>query len=515
MPSRSGVPRPRPLLALLALLVATQACSDPSPPTDLTGPARKPEAAASDTVGQYIVVLRASGSALADSRALQRRFVRRLTFDYQTVLVGFAAELTESAVRALRERPEVAYVVPDGEVGGEGSDGPAMVSPGPGWDGGPGLPSSAATTTPAGWGVGRIDQRFGPSDNAFTATATGAGVNLYVLDTGISTAHPDFGGRAAGAWSWDPVGFPANQDCNGHGTAVASVAAGSQYGVAKGARIWSVRARDCNANGTKSRYIAAMDWVARHHVKPAVLNLSFEVWDATGLNSHYPVRDAAIGVKTAGVFVVAAAGNRSTDACSSAPANAVPVMTVAATDPTDTRPAFSNYGACVDVFAPGTSINGAAYTGGYALWSGTSFAAPIVAGIGALLLQRYPGDTPDQIHYAIRDGATAGVVRNLGPSSPNLLAYSTLPVPVYVSITGPAQVGPFMNCTWTADVRGGRRPFQYRWYGLLYGFSNLMTGRVMAPGWLNLEVRDALAGVAAASRYVTIDPGNQSTWCAL
>lgn len=446
-------------------------------------------AAAPSPAGDYIVVLKPGPAARAQSEALQRQHARRVLFDYQTALVGFAAELPGAAADALRRNPAVAYVERDGEVVPTGFDGAA------------------------GWAVGRIDQRYGPSDHAFSYATTGQGVNIYILDTGINVTHPDFGGRAAGAWSWDPAAFPAGQDCNGHGTAVASVAGGGDFGVARGARLWSVRARDCAANGARSRYIAAMDWVARHHVKPAVLNLSFEVWDATGLNSHYAVRDAAIGVKAAGVFVVAAAGNRSTDACSSAPANALPIMTVAATDPTDTRPAFSNYGGCVDLFAPGVSVDGARHTGGYTTWTGTSFAAPIVAGIAALLLERYPHDTPDQIHYAIRDGATTGVVRSPGPSSPNLLAYSSLPAPVQASIGGPTVVGPYMTCTWTANVRGGRGPFRYRWFGVLAGTSNTVSGRVSGPGWLNLEVWDALGGYASTSLQVSVNPWNTSLWC--
>lgn len=444
-----------------------------------------------DTAGRYIVVLKPSPTAATTSAALEQQYARRTLFTYRHALVGFAADLDADALSALRKHPDVAYVQPDQE----GED--------------------AGTDYNAGWGVGRIDQRYGPSDNVFSYLATGAGVNIYAVGTGIKATHADFGGRVVGAYSFNPSSYPAGDDCNGHGTQVASVAAGNEYGVAKGATLRDVRVQDCQANASLSQYCAGVDWVAGNHLKPAVMVMSRVYSGPLGIPNV--LRDAAIGAKNAGVFVVAAAGNNGGDACGYAPANAMPIMTVAATDQNDARGIWgseaSNYGACVDLFAPGTSLNVALHTGGYGTASGTSVASPVVAGVAAILLEQYPNDSPDQIHYAIRDGATSGVVSNPGPSSPNLLVYSTLPVPVYTNIIGPSLVGPFMNGTWIADPRGGRGPFQYTWFGVLAGTSNNVSGQVPHPGWLNLEVRGALGGYAATSKYIDVDPSNQSIWC--
>jgi subtilisin family serine protease len=376
----------------------------------------------------------------------------------------------------------------------------------------PAYQGSSGTDYSAGWAVGRIDQRAGPSDNRFSYGTTGAGVNIYVVDGGVFAAHPDFGGRVRAAWTWD-ANYPAGQDCSGHGTAVASVAAGNDYGVAKGATIWSVRANDCDDWSWSSTLEAGIDWVTGHHIKPAVLNFSYgapSFWDGVAPGSMH---DAVVRAKAAGIFVVVSAGNTNTDACTQSPANAREVMTVGATRADDQRASFSNYGSCVDIFAPGDAVDVASYRGGYALMSGTSFSAPMVAGVAALLYEKYPLDSPDRIHYSIIDGGTESVVGNPGPSSPNLLLYSTLPAPVRASILGPGSVGPQMTCTWTADVRAGRAPFQYRWWGVLSGSTAGLSGRTGTSGWLNLEVRDALGGYSSRSLYVTVDPTKTSIWC--
>jgi hypothetical protein len=137
----------------------------------------------------------------------------------------------------------------------------------------------------------------------------------------------------------------------------------------------------------------------------------------------------------------------------------------------------------------------------------------MVAGVAALLYERYPADSPDQLHYSIIHGATESVIGNPGPSSPNLLLYSGLPAPVRASIVGRSSVGRQMTCTWNADVRAGRGPFQYRWTGVMSGNASSLSGRMMSSGWLNLEVRDALGGYASRSLYVTVDPANTALWC--
>ncbi len=268
--------------------------------------------------------------------------------------------------------------------------------------------------------------------------------------------------------------------------------------------------------------VAGFDWVRSNHIKPAIVNFSYGLPIPAAPFFPGAVYNAAIATKNAGVLVVVSAGNHNESACyfdpltgnlGWTPANALPLMTVAATNSADQRAGVSNYGACVDIFAPGEGIRAANFTGGFVTVSGTSFAAPFVAGVAALLYEKFPQDTPDQIHYAIRDGGTDNVVGNPGPGSPNLFLYSFLPVPVSVTISGPSFVGPFMTCTWLAVPRGGRAPFSYHWFGPLNGYGISIGGSMSVPAWLNLEVSDALGGYAATSKWIDVDPSNQQIWC--
>ena len=185
------------------------------------------------------------------------------------------------------------------------------------------------------------------------------------------------------------------------------------------------------------------------------------------------------------------------------------------TDGNDARASFSNYGACVDIFAPGVSVDVANYVVAtpFITANGTSYSAPYVAGVAASLYATYPNDTPDQIHYAIRDGGTAGVISNPGSSSPNLLLYSQLPAPVYVSIMGPTYAGPFSACTWNAEPRAGRGPFQYQWSGLLTGSGGGISGSISESGGLLVQVSDALGGFATATIGVSFDPDYAGFTC--
>lgn len=431
---------------------------------------------------QYIVVLREDRvSTRAAAEAIGRQFSTRLGHVYGAALKGFSATLDSVQLAALRQDPRVKYVQHDAQ----GED--------------------AATDTNAGWGLGRIDQRSGPSNYQFTSSYTGQGVNIYIVDGGVNTGHTDFGGRATAAATWDAA-YPANQDCTGHGTQLASVAAGTEFGVAKAASVRSVRVNGCESGGNFSDWIWGIDWVAANRQTPAIMSFSKNGGDAFG----GALDDAVRGAKNAGVFVVVAAGNKNDDACGYSPSEVLEVMVVGATDNNDARALYSdpqepgsNYGSCVDLFAPGKDLNVALANGGYGLASGTSVAAPMVAGVAALLYQQYPTDTPDMIHYAIRDGATSGAVSNPGASSPNLLLFSTLPVPVSVSITGPASIGKFASCQWTAIAKGGRAPFTYSWTGILSGSNNAVIGNPPASGSLSVQVTDALGGNSSSSLYVT------------
>jgi aqualysin 1 len=227
------------------------------------------------------------------------------------------------------------------------------------------------------------------------------------------------------------------------------------------------------------------------------------------------VHHAAKAARQAGVFVVVSAGNDNGDACGQSPANAAELMVVGATDFNDARASFSNYGSCVDVFAPGVSVDAANYlvVPPYITTSGTSFSAPYVAGVAAALYGTYPNDTPDQIPYAIRDGGTSGVISNPGANSPNLLLFSQLPAPVQVSIQGPSYAGPFSECSWNAEVRAGRGPFQFQWSGLLTGSGSGISGLISSSGGLQVQVSDALSGSATTTIGVTFDPEYSGFTC--
>ncbi|HYP01138.1 MAG TPA: S8 family peptidase, partial [Pyrinomonadaceae bacterium] len=252
----------------------------------------------------------------------------------------------------------------------------------------------------------------------------GAGVNAYVIDSGIRMTHQEFGARAA--FAFDNVGDGRNgTDCNGPGTHVAGIIGGNTYGVAKGVKLWSVRVLNCSNAAPASGILSGIDWVAANHVKPAVANMSF----ASGLGND--ALDLAVrNLIAAGVTTVVAAGNNNSDAGLRSPARVREAITVAATDQNDTKTSLSNFGAVVDVFAPGAAITSAHSTGDDAVFTrtGTSSAAPHVAGLVARYLSARPGDAPDAVVQAITNNATPGKVVNPGVGSPNLLAYAAVTI---------------------------------------------------------------------------------------
>jgi subtilisin family serine protease len=279
--------------------------------------------------------------------------------------------------------------------------------------------SSAGTQSPASsWGLDRTDQRALPLNNSYSYATTGSGVDVYVVDTGVLSTHSEFTGRIRSGFA--ATGLTGTEDCNGHGTHVAGTAAGATYGIAPAATVVPVRVLDCNGSGTLSGVIAGIDWAIQDHTTtPAVLNMSL----GGGLSG---ILDAAVQrAVDDGISVVVAAGNSTQDACGFSPAAAPNAITVGSTTTSDTRSLFSNFGECVDVFAPGSAIKSAWHTSTTATntISGTSMASPHVAGVAARILSANPTFSPGQVAAIIKSSATPNVVLD-SRSTSNLLLFA-------------------------------------------------------------------------------------------
>ncbi len=347
---------------------------------------------------RYIVTLKVKvvpGVASPLVRSLAEQLSKlhggKLLYVYENVLGGFAVEIDAQGAAAISQNAQVQTVE---------QDTPRTIS---------------ETQRNPPWGLDRIDRPALPMDGAYRYDGKGNGVTVYVVDTGIRASHRDFGGRVGKGYDAIRDGR-GTDDCHGHGTHVAGTIGGTQYGVAKAVTLVPVRVLDCKGSGTTSGVIAGVDWISSKRVKPAVANLSL------GGGSSRSLDRAVQASIDAGVTYVVAAGNENRDACDASPARVASALTVAASTRRDQRAAFSNKGKCVDLFAPGEAILSAGIGNDTASanMSGTSMAAPHVAGAVALILAADNRASPSQVASRILSNATADRISD-SSGSPNRL----------------------------------------------------------------------------------------------
>jgi serine protease len=439
---------------------------------------------------QYIVVLNSDRVEAAQVRGMAAALARaqggRVLHVYERALRGFTAAMSARAAAVLARDPRVRYIEQDSVM------------------------TVVDTQVNATWGLDRIDQRDRPLDGSYTFNTVAANVNVYVIDTGVRRTHFEFGGRVSSTGFTSIADGNGTNDCNGHGTHVAGTIGGATYGVAKGATIFPVRVLSCSGSGSTSGVIAGVDWVTANRVLPAVANMSLGGGASTALD------DAVRNSVAAGVTYAIAAGNSNANACNFSPARVSVALTVGSSTSSDARSSFSNFGTCVDLFAPGSSITSSWHTNDNATntISGTSMASPHVAGVAALYLADNPGASPATVHTAVVNNTTPGRLTSVGSGSPNRLLYSLfggggVDAPPVASFTSSCA-----GLTCTFDASASTDDVGVAGYSWDFGDGNGATGVVVQHTYassntfaVRLTVTDTAGQPGTLTRSVTVSDG--------